>query len=110
MEAVRIRFSALITMRVSRWPVLFSLLKKPEPDGLAVSDIITALYYVWGDVVVKLGTERMFAFRGNDGVICHAFGKVVAVGCMTMDGLRVVEVQFIDRVRKFSADHLAASL
>jgi hypothetical protein len=54
---------------------------------------------------MQIGDERVLKYRQGK-YIKQALGKVISLNKVTPDGLRIVEVSFKDRVRKYSADHL----
>lgn len=55
---------------------------------------------------MKPGEKAIFRIRDTINQIMELEGKVISVDRLTQDGLKVIEVEFVDKVRNYSANHI----
>jgi hypothetical protein len=55
---------------------------------------------------MKPGQKALFRIRDTNNKVMELEGKVLSVDGVTLDGHQVIEVEFVDGIRKYSAQHL----
>lgn len=55
---------------------------------------------------MEAGQKRIFKYRATDTSVQEAVGTILRTDRLTADGHQVIEVQFQDRVRNYSAQRV----
>jgi hypothetical protein len=64
-----------------------------------------AFLITWRSEPLNIGDEWLFKIRQGKR-ITWALGKIASMNKVTLDGLRIVEVRFKDKIRKYSLDYI----